>query len=52
MKPMCAITGMPPSVSLRTCGTIASPPSSFTACALASFMNRTAVRYACSGEAW
>ena len=28
------------------------PPSSFTACAFASFMKRTAVWYACSGEAW
>jgi hypothetical protein len=49
---MCAITGTPDRVSISTWGTISTPPSSFTAWALASFMNRTDVWKACSGEAW
>ena len=34
-----------------TCGATAAPPSSFTACAPVSFMNRTAVSSARSGPA-
>ena len=49
---MWAITGTPASVSSRTCGSIGSPPSSLTACAPASFMNRTDVSKACSGDRW
>ena len=44
MKPMWAITGMPPWVSFSMTGTISAPPSSFTQWAPASFMKRTAVR--------
>ena len=43
---------MPPRVSFSIWGTISIPPSSFTQCAPASFMKRTEVWYACSGEAW
>ena len=43
VKPMCAITGMPPRVSSSICGAISTPPSSFTQWAPPSFMNRTAV---------
>ncbi len=48
---MCAITGMPARVSSSTWGAISAPPSSLTACALASFMNRTEVWKACSADA-
>ncbi len=41
---MCAITGIPPRVHLSITGAISVPPSSFTQCAPASFMKRTAVR--------
>ncbi len=46
------MTGMPARVSSRTCSAISAPPSSLTAWAPASFMKRTAVWKACSGEAW
>ncbi len=52
VKPMCAITGMPDCVSFSTIGTMFRPPSSFTAWTPASFMNRTEVWNACSGDAW
>ncbi len=52
VKPMCAITGIPACVSFSTAGTTVRPPSSFTACTPASFMKRTAVWNACSGEPW
>ena len=44
--------GMPLVVSFSTCGAISAPPSTLTAWASASFMNRTAVSKACSGERW
>ncbi len=47
VKPMWAITGMPACVSTAICSATRSPPSSFTACAPASFMNRVAVARAC-----
>ena len=52
VKPRCAITGMPAATMASTCGANRAPPSSFTACAPASFMNRMAVVRACSGLTW
>ena len=52
MKPMCPMTGMPARTSSSTSGTIGAPPSSLTACAIPSFMNRVAVASACCGLAW
>ena len=46
---MCAMTGMPAPTMRRICLWLRSPPSSFTACAPVSFMNRTAVCRASSG---
>ena len=43
------MTGMPASTSFLICGATRTPPSSLTACAPPSFMNRTAVASACSG---
>ena len=48
---MCAITGMPAPTIAATCGATRAPPSSLTACAPLSFMNRTAVPTACAGLA-
>ena len=39
---MCAITGMPAETSVSTCAATRRPPSSLTACAPPSFMNRDA----------
>ena len=52
VNPRCAITGMPDPASASTCGVNRAPPSSLTACAPPSFMNRNAVVSACSGPIW
>ena len=52
VNPRCAITGIPDPASASTCGTNRAPPSSLTACAPPSFMNRNAVVSACSGLIW
>ena len=46
---MCPITGIPALTSLRTWSMTRTPPSSFTACAPASFMKRVAVASAWLG---
>jgi len=46
------MTGIPEPASASTWGTNRAPPSSFTACAPPSFMNRNEVRRACSGPVW
>ena len=43
VKPMWAITGMPPWLSREIWGVISTPPSIFTQCASPSFMKRAAV---------
>ena len=48
VRPMWAMTGMPASTRVRICGPGA-PPSSFTACAPASFMKRVADARAWAG---
>ena len=50
VKPMCAITGMPADTIRRICSALRTPPSSFTAWAPVSFMNRNAVCSASSGR--
>ena len=49
VKPMCAMTGMPADTIRRICSALRTPPSSLTACAPVSFMNRNAVCSASSG---
>ena len=46
---MCAMTGMPADTIRRICSAERTPPSSLTACAPVSFMNRNAVWSASSG---
>ena len=50
VRPTWPITGIPRSVSSRTVGAIASPPSSLTAAQPVSFITRAQLANACSGE--